>query len=419
MLILFFYGFIYEAAEKLYYKGWWPFTEIHRYILALILLLTSILFFFLFKTKRSFRSLTLVFNVFVIMFILINLGQLTSVIFKKNNTNKEIPIKVKNLIPQKNNSNPDIYYIILDGYANDSILSSVYNYKENNLTKFLKKNNFNIAKGSRTNYISTSPSLSSSLNYSYLENRNDSNSISKNIIYDNKVSTYLKNKGYKVVHVRSGYSVTREDYQADTTLTLDNLGEFERTLLRYTIFRLDDLLGYASYKTLKEQLSVIYKTLHVQGPKYVFIHIVSPHPPYMCDENGNYKTSPRVINVWWEPKKDYLAQLKYINKEIIKFTTEIMKQSKVDPIIIIQSDHGPWAKSKSFKQLYDTRSMILNAYHIPYPWKNKFYSTITPVNTFRNVFNGLFNDWLPILKDIPLDSMSVLKSANSNLITND
>src|SRR4051812_36151677 len=36
MLCFFFYGFIYELAEKLYYKGWWPFSGIHRYLLLLI-----------------------------------------------------------------------------------------------------------------------------------------------------------------------------------------------------------------------------------------------------------------------------------------------------------------------------------------------------------------------------------------------
>jgi hypothetical protein len=228
---------------------------------------------------------------------------------------------------------------------------------------------------------------------------------------------YLKNKGYKIVHVRSGYSVTRENEYADTTIALNNLGEFERTLLRHSIFRLDDLIGYAQYKTLKEQLSVMYNVFNVKGPKYAFLHIVSPHPPYVCDENGNFKSSPRIINVWWEPKKDYLTQLKYINKEVIKFVSEIFNQSKVKPIVIVQSDHGPWIQSHSFKDIYNTRSMILNAYYIPYGWKDKLYSTITPVNSFRIIFNGIFNDSIPILKDIPLDSASVKHNMNSNLMT--
>ncbi|HEY4798667.1 MAG TPA: sulfatase-like hydrolase/transferase, partial [Bacteroidia bacterium] len=172
------------------------------------------------------------------------------------------------------------------------------------------------------------------------------------------------------------------------------------------------------YKTLKEQLTVIYDVFNVKGPKYVFLHIVSPHPPYMCDENGNFKSSPRVSNVWWEPKKDYLIQLKFINKETIKFINEIFKQSKKEPVIIVQSDHGPFIQSKNFKEIYDARSMILNSYYIPYSGKEKLYPTITPVNSFRLVFNGIFKDSLPLLKDIPLDSNIMKKNMNSNLLLN-
>ena len=418
MLVLFFYGFIYELAEKMYYKGWWPFSEIHRYVLLFIFVLALFLFYSLFKAKRSFHSITLALNVFVIIFFTINLGSLSTAILKK--TAKPIQADLANMSKRANDSMPDIYYIILDGYAQDSILSFIYNYKENSLTGFMQKNNFYIASQSRTNYIATVLSLSSSLNYSYLDSLNSHiTSTDKNVIYENKASEYLKEKGYKVVHIRSGYSVTRENQYADTTLTLENLGEFERTLLRYTIFRLDDILGYARFKTLKEQLAVIHRSLDIRGPKYTFIHIVSPHPPYVCDENGNYKTSPRVVNVWWEPKKDYLAQLKYINKEVINILSEIKTKSKNPPVIIVQSDHGPWAQAASFRQLYETRSRILNAYFIPYKWKDKLYSSITPVNSFRFIFNGLFGDSIPMTKDIPLDSASVMQNANTNLMAKD
>lgn len=411
MLALFFYGFIYEVAEKLYYNGWWPFSEIHRYILLSIFLFAILLCYFLFRAKRTFHSLTYAFNIFVLILFLLNFIRL-SVSFIKTENNTLADETSNNILTiQRKDSLPDIYYIILDGYANNSVLSEIYHYKKNNLTDYLSKNDFFVAENSRTNYISTSPALSSSLNYSYLDSNEQ-----KNSIYNNKVSEYLSGKGYKIVHVRSGFSVTRENYDADTTITLENLSEFERTLLRYSIFRLDDLLGYARYKTLKEQLSVMYDVFKVKGPKYVFIHIVSPHPPYVCDKNGNFKSSPRIINVWWEPKEDYLTQIKYINTETIKFISEIIKRSKVRPIIILQSDHGPWIQSNSFQDIYNTRSMILNAYHIPYNWKNKLYPTITPVNSFRFIFNGLFNDSISLLKDIPLDSQRVKSNINSNLM---
>ena len=415
MLAIFFYGFIYELAEKMYYKGLWPFSEIHRYIALAIFLFTILLCYFLYKTKRTFHSLTYTLNIFVLVLFSLNLLRLSffvitadkkSIVYESSDTSTHF---------QNNDSMPDIYYIILDAYANDSILSEIYHYKKNSLTEFIKERNFFIASGSRTNYISTLPSLSSSLNYSYLDSIDRGADGQKNIIYKNRVSGYLKNKGYEIVHVKSGFAVSRENYDADTTIRLENMSEFERTLLQYSILRLDDLLGYARYLTLKEQLTAMYAVFNVKGPKYVFLHIVSPHPPYVCDENGKFRSSKRVINVWWEPKEDYASQLKYINKEMIRFISEILKRSKVKPIIILQSDHGPFIQSNSLQDIYNTRSMILNSYYIPYSWKSKLYSTITPVNSFRLLFNGLFDDSIPIIKDIPLDSSTVINNINSNL----
>lgn len=410
MLFLFFYGFIYQVCERIYYRGWWPFSEIHRYLLILFFILFLLLSYFLFRTKRTFFTFTYALNIFVLIFFAINLSRLFVAILKSESSAVEISQERK----KASDTLPDIYYIILDAYANDSVLSNIYHYPDNSLTDFLSKNDFYVAKNSRTNYISTIPSLSSSLNYSYLDSLG--NTENKNVIYSSKVSAYLKNKNYRIVHIRSGYSVSREDFYADKVITLDNLSEFERALLRLSIFRLDDLLGYTRYLSLKEQLSVMYNALDETGPKYVFLHIVSPHPPYVCDEEGNFKTSKRVVNVWWEPKEDYLKQLKYINKETIKFVAEILKRSKIKPVIIVQSDHGPFIQSSSKKNIYDTRSMILNAYYIPFDWKKKPYSFITPVNSFRLVFNGVFKDSIPMIKDVPLDSASVINNMNSNLI---
>ncbi len=412
MAILFFYGFIYELAQQLYYKGWWPFSEIHRFLILTILSSILVLMYFSLKRKKTFKSFTYYCNSFVIILLIINfLNLINSIIDYKKTTEREHPP-----ITQANDSMPDIYYIILDAYANDSILSQVYGYPQNTLTQYLKKENFFVAPLSKTNYISTSPSLSSSLNLGYLDTAEIKLEKNRDYIYNNDVSNYLQSKGYKIVHIRSGYSVTRENYNADTTIMLNNLGEFERTLLKYTILRLDDVLGYLRYKTLKEQLSVMYGVFNVKGPKYVFLHIVSPHPPYICDEFGNFKAGRKISEAWWEPKSDYLAQLKYINKEVINFVEEIFKKSSNQPIIIIQSDHGPWISSNSFYEIYEARSKILNSYYIPYNWKNKLYPTITPVNSFRVIFNELFNDSLEILKDIPLDSVTTKKYLPKDLL---
>lgn len=418
MIPIFSYGLFYEFFETLYFKGKWPFDNIHRYLLLFLILFYSILFISLKRAQRTYRSITFPINIFILVLIIIN----GATLFAKNRAKPVSNHMANDLEDVKNNLSdtfPDIYYIILDGYANDEILKKFYNYPDNSLTLFLKQNGFYIASESRGNYLVTSESLASSLNYMDLNSLIKEGKFSPELVYKNKMSLYLKRMGYKIVHINSGYSVTYQNYYADKNLSLKSLGEFERTLLKYTIFRLDDLIGYTQYNILKEQFSSIYDLLKIKGPKFTFIHIVSPHPPYVCDENGNFKRSTRLINTWWQPKEDYVSQTKYVNQNIQNFITEVLLSSKKKPIIIIQSDHGPWMKSNSLTNVYNARSLILNAYYIPYHWKNKLYTTITPVNSFPFIFNNLFIDSIPMLKDITIDSIEIGRYMQTNAMLND
>lgn len=318
-------------------------------------------------------------------------------------------------VDQAADSLPDIYYILLDGYANDKTLAQEYAYKNNSLTRFLRKNDFYIADSSRGNYLITTESLSSSLNYNYL----DSLSEKTDLVYKNHVSKYLKEKGYKIIHINSGYAITRENYYADERIILNGLNEFERSFLKYTIFRLDDLIGYTHYSFINEQLLRIYDIIDIKGPKFTLIHIVSPHPPYVCDELGNFHSAKKITDTWWEPREDYLQQLKFINKQMENFIQKIILSGRKKKIIVLQSDHGPWIKDNSLAKIFQSRSRILNSYFIPYPFKNKIYSSITPVNSFRVIFNGLFKDSLPLLPDIPMDATGMKRYPQTGVMQND
>ena len=73
-------------------------------------------------------------------------------------------------------------------------------------------------------------------------------------------------------------------------------------------------------------------------------------------------------------------QLQFINREMTRIVQEIIANSKTPPVIIIQGDHGPWLQPK------ERRLTILNVYYLPgHP--NAVSQSITPVNTFRTVFN--------------------------------
>ena len=87
----------------------------------------------------------------------------------------------------------------------------------------------------------------------------------------------------------------------------------------------------------------------------------------------------------------YLKNTKFINSRLPGVVREIIANSKTPPIIIIQADHG--------YQLPDIRFDILNAYYFPDRNYSALYPEISPVNTFRVVFNTYLAGDYSLLKD--------------------
>ena len=76
-----------------------------------------------------------------------------------------------------------------------------------------------------------------------------------------------------------------------------------------------------------------------------------------------------------------------------------MANRESSPIIILQADHGPvhaWT-SPTTDEYRIRRFRILNAY---YPAMDGLYESITPVNTFRLIFNEYFGGNYEMLDDV-------------------
>jgi hypothetical protein len=100
--------------------------------------------------------------------------------------------------------------------------------------------------------------------------------------------------------------------------------------------------------------------------------------------------------------RGYVGQLQYINKRILTVLDQIMANSDQAPIIILQADHGPGLlfDHNNFEKTNQMERMsIFSAYYLPENCETKLYPSITPVNSFRSIFNSCFNANYPFLED--------------------
>ncbi|MDB5251275.1 MAG: putative Sulfatase [Flaviaesturariibacter sp.] len=397
----FVYGSIYQYFDSLFYKGYWPFAHIHRFLILAYFILYLALFLFLARSRRPHFTVNYILNVFVLVLLFLN-AAFAFLVAKRSDrakqvTNAYIDQSVTYLGRAASGPRPDVYYIILDGFASEATIRREYGGQSTMLYDFLRKRNFYIADSSRSNYPVTKFSLSSSLNMSYLGNTDaDQTNL---LVRQNLVSYLFRQNGYNVVNLESGYAVTQHFDFATSTVKAGGLNEFERRLLELTILRIDDVLGIEDYNRTRSILQKVSDLVKAPGPKFGFVHIVSPHPPYVFDKNGGQRKRSSLSDRNWEPRKEYADQLEYISKEAIRFIDEILQNAKVPPVIILQSDHGPLFSDADWQNVFRSRMSILNAYYGPPELKTSLYKTISPVNSFRVVSRCLFGQNFPLLAD--------------------
>lgn len=315
----------------------------------------------------------------------------------------------------KSNKLHDIYYIIIDSHASSSTLTEIYHYNNDGFISNLKGQGFFVASRSHSNYANTMLSLASSLNMDYLNSVSnfvgeDKQHIrdAKQMIEENFSMRFLKSRGYKFIFLGSGFGITQSNRHADLEIRCGCIDETLGRFIQSTVFR---AIADKTHLVEKDKrirvlcmFSQLAKVHKIEGPKFVFAHIPSPQWPFLFDANGN-PTHRDKLNT--EQKKEaYLNQLIYIDKRIEGLIHEILANSQVDPIIILQSDHGPnfafdggYELQNPPKKLLQEKMRILNAYYLPEGNRDLLYETVTPVNTFRLIFNRYFDSNYPLLDD--------------------
>jgi hypothetical protein len=196
------------------------------------------------------------------------------------------------------------------------------------------------------------------------------------------------------------------------------LSEFQNVLINTTPIPvlLDKLPGRSQSDLHRDRILYIFDHLaemsEMGSPVFVFAHILAPHPPFVFGENGELVKSNGDFGLmdgaqWMEITRDeyrenYRRQLIFISKKASETIDEILSSSPKPTIIVLQADHGPGSRldwENPDGVFLKERMSILNAYYLPDSDYKQLYDGITPVNTFRLIFNQYFHADYELLKD--------------------
>jgi len=408
----FVYGQLYNQIKSLSIFG--LIVGRHRYLLLIWSGLVCVVAIWLIKKYRTAPNLTFALNIICTLLVCLPVVQITAYHLRELFTPKTpLVITDSQLISWSGSSpRPDIYYIVLDGYGRSDALSEVEGIDNTAFLHSLQQMGFYVAKCSQSNYTRTLLSLASTFNMEYIQ------SIDPQLTPDQSTSwlyPYLKHSlvrqqleqlGYKTIVFQNPWEAMIWDDAAIVYRSNGSalLSPFDYLLLSTTVTRVyldsaqaksTQIANYSNYIDTLYSLEQLQSVPGIPGSKFVFVHLVIPHSPFVFGPEGEYiniQPYDTVNNLYTDEnhKRGYTAALTYINRRMLEILPKLIQSSMTRPIIILTSDHGTGESS--------TVTENLEAFYVPGS-QTPFYDTITPVNIFRLVFDTYFNGSLGLLPD--------------------
>jgi hypothetical protein len=313
---------------------------------------------------------------------------------------------------------PDIYLIVVDGYANGGVLRERYGFDNRVFEDSLRRLGFVIPPVVRSNYVHTLLSLPSLLNASHLlELRDDPGPESSDptvpnyLVAHSRAVRFLAGRGYEYVFFPSHWwQATRHAPQADVEPEVwpefRLLPEMTRTELRRTLAR-SSVLGQfkrdytidADY--LERTFAGLARVPARERPTFTFAHLIDPHRPYLYDSECRPAPMPTKESRA-EPREAYLNQIRCLNGSLLDLVAKLLRDSSEPPVILIQGDHG----SNTLRYTEDPaaatnptaareRLGAFGAYYLPRGGAQAFGDTVTVVNVLGNVLRYYLGADLP------------------------
>lgn len=398
----------------------------YRFLLPGMALAVAASYYFIKKSSKKFEGITLYANLLLTVLIAVDMASIAGQALQPESKDEaEKKAIASSLQPCKDCSKPDIYLIVMDEYWGNHSLKEYLNYDNHAFTSFLKNEGFFVAEEPICNYSCTPLSMASILNMKYLKWVNGKKNEKELSVQDyacgardvsnGNVFYYLSSLGYATKNCsifdfnaqpsKFDFNLLGINMNLITSKTLINVIEYSllwKKPLKY--FPQANEMAISLYRnSFRVGNKKILKTLDeaivsADSPKFVYAHLEMPHLPYLYDSFGR---DNKVIFMSEQPKERvhlmYLNYLIYANKVVAPIVSKIKKVSQNRAVIILMSDHG----NRDFLLLNGKMSPWnnFNAIYLPDKDYHLFYDSMSNVNEFRVLFNTLFSQHLPMLKD--------------------
>jgi hypothetical protein len=400
----------------------------HRVLLPVYLILVGISLWLIWRKKTYNRNLNLFLNIIGILILVYPSIQLITAAVNTTRVKQEASqwtFSQPALQPTDPDNLPDVYFIVLDAYTRSDALAKDFSFDNSEFITNLENMGFYVAECSQTNYTYTQGAIAAALNLDYLpvlSERLESANLTDGIwilMKQSLVRHQLERLGYKTVAFETSYewsNISDADIflaEERSSLSWQQLNSFERMWVNSTALILVkdlDIKSHTSVESgsahpwadhIQEQLfllNTLPEIANIPDPTFTFAHILIPHVPYVFGANGEILTDPGYfggdkaapINEEYL-QKGYTGEVAFIDSKMQTILAEILKRSKTPPIIVVMGDHG----------LRDgNRPKNLFAVYLPDGGSDLLYSSISPVNIFRVIFDKYFGTSYGLLPDV-------------------
>jgi len=316
---------------------------------------------------------------------------------------------------------PDVYVLLLDGYARGDIMSARYGLDDSPFRDGLAQRGFTVATENHSNYLITNLSLSSFLNYRQLQDvpaiepliANPSAADGPGVyraISTPAVLDAFRSIGYETITVSSGFEQVAVR-GADRFLDPGQINEFEIQLLRPSLVApLATLVAPDVFSgQQRDRIESIFTS--VEGiaaapsgrPRFVFAHVPSPHAPWVDRADGSPRIAKDLEAYYWDTPETtgltraeivdaYSGQAVYLGRRTLATIDAVLAASPRPPIILVLSDHG----SSLDVTVDNAETRLRNLFAAYTPGRDALFpNDVTLVNVFPRLLDAYFGLDLP------------------------